>query len=325
MDPAADSRHFAGGILQLRMPKHEHVFGEAVVEERVAPGFLGVGGAVHVPFKEEDLPGPVIPAAAGGEHVAFFPEVYVCQEDSPVRAGFVVEHAGLDEDRVGEHVHVVPEGEHFPAGVVLALAALDYLPFAVTHGGAVLEEGYAVEGVVVEGIGAEGVVVAVFQLDHPAAAHYQVVVHEIVHLLAGEDGLVLDDLHVAGGIEHPLLDVVDGGVADEICAVVQEGGVETAPVRLAVLVQELHVGSLYKAYKAVFLLFFTGRKTWACTQKGKDQKNYFLTFCAHPLREKSQSPKSGSMMMYVSPIFFSTNELMASICLELRTIPSSSV
>ena len=139
--------------------------------------------------------------------------------------------------------------------------------------------------------------VAVFQLHHPAAAHDQVVVHEVVHLLAGEDGLVLNDLHVAGGIEHALLDVVEGGVADEVGAVVQEGGVEAAPVRPAVLVQQLYVGGLDKAHEAVFLLFFLGRKTGARAQEGKGQKNYFLTFCAHPLREKSQSPKSGSMMM----------------------------
>ncbi len=77
----------------------------------------------------------------------------------------------------------------------------------------------------------------------------------------------------------------------------QEGGVETAAVRPAVLVQELHVGGFDKAHETVFLLFFLGRKTGTRAQEGKGQKNYFLTFCAHPLREKSQSPKSGSMIM----------------------------
>ena len=251
---------------------------------------------MHLPGKEERLFRAQVPSPAGRHHVPVFPEIYGSVEHGPVRRGLVVQDLCPDEDAVGVHVHVVDEREYLRPRIVSAFGAFDYLPFAVAHGASFRECRDGVPGVVVEEMGAEGVVLAVFKLDYAAAALHKVFLHQVIHLLAGEDGLVLHHLHVAPGVDDLLVHMPDGRIADKVCAVVHEGGVDGAPRGVPVHFHQLQFPGLDEAHEAVLLPAVLGRSRRAGQHQGR-QQDYFLTFEAHPLREKSQLPKRGSMIM----------------------------
>ena len=209
---------------------------------------------MHATGEEEGFRRPQVPSAAGGEHVAVFPEVYGFQEVGPVERRFVVEQRGTHEYAVGVHVHGPLEGEDLSLGVVGAVVALDDLTFRIAHGGAVAEIGHRVAGVVVQIMRAKGVVLVVFELHHSPAALHQVLVDEVVHLVGREDGTFLDDLHVAFGVDHLVVHVPQGGIADEVSAVVHEGGVDALAVGAAAFLDEFQGLGLDETNQAVPLL-----------------------------------------------------------------------
>ena len=137
----------------------------------------------------------------------------------------------------------------------------------------------------------------VFHLDQGAAGLDEVLVDEVVHLVGGEDGAFLHHPHIAPGVDDAGVHIPEGGIADEIGVVVEEGGVDGLAVVDAEFLYELQGLCLDEAHQTVFLLsFFLGRQ--ACAQQQCQGKgNYFLTFSFHPSREKSQSAKIGSIMM----------------------------
>ena len=248
---------------------------------------------MHAAGEEEGFRRPQVPAAAGGEHVAVFPEVYGFQEVCTVERRFIVEQRGTHEDAVGVHIHGPLEGEDLRFGVVRAVVALDDLTFRIAHGGAVAEVGHRVASVVVQEMRAEGVVLVVFELHHSPAALHQVLVDEVVHLVGREDGALLDDLHVAFGVDHPVVHAPQGGVADEVGAVVHECGVHALAVGAAALFDEFQGLGLDETHQAVPLLPVLGSERQRARKQQRE--GYRLTFEAHPAREKSQSPKSGSI------------------------------
>ena len=111
----------AGGVLHLHMPLHQHVVGDAVEEEGVAPCLLILAHRMHIPLEEEGLLHALIPSAVGRKHVVILPEIYPLGEDGAADAGFVIDAAAADEDGIREHVHIVLELEIPQFGIVGAV------------------------------------------------------------------------------------------------------------------------------------------------------------------------------------------------------------
>ena len=249
------------------------------------------------PVEEEGLLQALVPAAVGGEHIVVLPEIYPLRETGPAGARFVVDAAAADEDGIREHIHVVAEFEQAALGIIGAVGALDDLPVLVFHRTAAGEEGQGIPGIVVEIVGAEGVVVLVLELHQRSAGLDEVVVDDVVHLVGGEYGPLLHDAHVAPGVDDAGIHVPEGGVADEVGVVVEEGGVDGLAIVGPALLDEFERLGLDEAHQAVPLLRFVLGRQAGAEQQRKGRQNYFLTFSFHPSREKSQSPNMGSMMM----------------------------
>ena len=209
MDAVCHCRNVPGRILHLGVAKQKHVRGVAEEIHSVCPHFLGIGEAVN-PFAEEvSLCGPVVPTLLRRQHVDAFPEVYIGRERGIFALGIVHQHAGAHENRVCEHMHILPEGENLTMRVVVAYGALYQLSVLVAHGGAAAEYGDTVFGIVSKVVGAEDVAFLVLQLHPRALEDGEVGVDVVVQFLAGEDGLVLDYLYVA-----PAVDLLGGGVPE---------------------------------------------------------------------------------------------------------------
>ena len=142
--------------------------------------------------------------------------------------------------------------EDLGLGVVGAVVALDQLAVLVAHRAAVLEDGDGVLGVVVQVAGAQGVAVLVLELDHGAPELGQVIVDEVVQLLAGQHRLVLQDADVAEGLDDMDVHVPVGRVADQVRLVVEEARrSDDLPVVAALLLDQLRGLGAHQAHKAV--------------------------------------------------------------------------
>ena len=97
----------------------------------------------------------------------------------------------------------------------MAVIALDDLAVLVAQGTAVPEHGHTVLGVIVQVSGTQGVPVLVPKLDQRASELSEVLVDEIVEALAAEHCVVLNDLDVAECVYNILVDIPQGGVADQ--------------------------------------------------------------------------------------------------------------
>ena len=195
-----------------------------MVPEAVGPGFLVRGHQMDAPAEEEQFPSAVVPAVVRREHVVALPHVGPVAEIGRVEVRAVFQAGGLDEDGVGEHVHLVVEDEQAGLGVIGAELALDDLAVLVPHRRPVLENGDGILGVVVQVAGPQGVLVLVFQLDQRSAELGHVLVHDILEGLAGQLGPVLDDADVADGVADVRVDVPEGRVAEQVGVVVEEAG-----------------------------------------------------------------------------------------------------
>ena len=252
---------------------------------------------MYVPVEEEGFLQALVPAPVRRQHVVVLPEIYLLGEGRLAGTGFVVDAAAADEDGIREHVHVVPELEQAPLGIVGTVDTLDDLPVLVFHGGATGKEGQGVFGVIVEIMGAEGVAVLVFKLHEGSAGLDQIVVDHVIHLVGREDGALLHDAHVAPGVDYAGIHIPEGRIADEVGVVVKEGRVDGLAVVGPALLDEFEGFRLDEAHQTVPLLRFVLGRQAGAEQQRKGRKYYFLTFSFHPSREKSQSPNKGSMMM----------------------------
>ena len=221
---AGQGEDIPGRVHQLHLPQHFHVVQGTAVVERIGPGFLVLGQQVHVPPEEEQLLVPVVPAVIGGEHVVVLPHVGPVAEIGRIQVAAVFQAGGFHEGRVHVHVHLVVEHEQAGLGIIGTVQALDDLPVLVPHGRSVLENGDGILGVVVQIARAEGILVLVLELDESAAEFREVVIHDILQGFGGQPGPVLDDLHMAHGVDDVGRDVPQGRVAQEIGVVVQEPG-----------------------------------------------------------------------------------------------------
>ncbi len=212
----------ARSVRHLRPAEHLHVCRVAVEVQRVAPALLCVVHHVHVVPEEEHLPVTVVPPGLRREHALVLPRVGGPPESGQADVGFVLEVGCLHEDGVREHVHVIRECEELDLGVIGSLDALDELPVLVPHGSTVVEDGHAVLRVVVEVGCSQNVVVGVLQLHQDAAELGQVIVDVVDHLVARQDGPLLDDAHIAHRVDHLRVDVPQRGVAEHVGVVVHE-------------------------------------------------------------------------------------------------------
>ena len=323
-------RNTAGRVLKLGRTEHQHVAGNAEIIQGVAPAFLGLRQSVDITFEEEHLGPALVPASVGGEHVVLLvPEIDIGSEPGFLRCGIIFESRGLDEHGIGEHVDVPLEEELLVGVVVPSVVTLDYLSVLAPHRRPAREHGDAVLGVVVEDFRPQYVLLLVAQLHDGAAELREVVVYQIVELLAREFGFALDQPHVPDAMYDAAVHIPHRAVADKIGSVMQEGrahGLAHEPVLLRLLLfDELRA---YETDQRIRLLGAgPSRQRTAGRQKQRGGKNQssFLTFPAHPFREKSQSPNRGSMTMYVESILSSRNLSMASICFIWTTRFSSSV
>ena len=195
---------------------------------------------MHPAAEEKDLLVAVVPAVVGAEHLVVLPHIGIVAEIGGGKVASVLQTGGFHERGVQVHVHLVVENEEFGLGVVGAVQALDDLPVFVPHGRPVLENGHGVLGVVVQVAGAQGVLVAVFQLNQAAPELGHIVVHHVLQGFTAQLRLVLDDAHVADGVDDVGIDIPKGGVAQQVGVVVQEASrADHFPVVLSVLFDEL--------------------------------------------------------------------------------------
>ena len=253
---------------------------------------------MYVVAEEEQFLVALVPPAAGGEHVAVFPEIDFRAEVGPGCFGVIVQQGGPDEDRIREHVDVAHEREQAEGVGIGSVVALDDLAVLADHGRAAPEDGDTVLGVVVEDAGAQDIVALVAQLHHAAAELRQVLVDQVVQRLAGQHGLALHQLDVAVAIDQLVIHAPEGGVADEIGAVVQECGGNGLARHPAVRLHLLEVLGVQQAYQRIRLPGSgLGGQRQRADQQDRAENQSFLTFSDHPFLEKSQSPNRGSMMM----------------------------
>ena len=287
---------------------------------------------MYVAAKEKELPPAIVPAIVGTEHFVVLPHI---RGKAKVRGGkvtAVLQTGCFYKGGVQVHVHLVVEHEQVGLGIIGAVQALDDLPVFVPHGAAVLENSHGVLGVVVQVARTEGIVVFVFQLHQgtPEAGH--VVVHHVLQGFAAQLCLILDNAHVAHGVNDVGIDVPQGGVAQQVRVVVQETGrSDDFAVALPVFVlnelgalgaDEVHLPIV----PLLLLLRLLGIQECRCRQgrqqaadgMNKTTLHYFRAF--HTSRVNSHSWKSGSMMIYVSFTFPARKASTASFCLISFTL-----
>ena len=206
------------------MSQHFRVLGNAVVVETVGPRFLRLGEHVHLPAEEVQLLLAVVPPVVGTEHLVVLPHVRPVAEVGGGKVAAVLQTGRLHEGGVHVHIHLVVEHEQMGLGVVGAVQTFDNLSVLVPHGGAVLENGHGVAGVVIQVTGAQDVVVLVLQLDQVAAETGHIFVYHILQGFTGEGGLVLDNTNVPRGVDDVGTHVPQGGIAKEVGVVVEEFG-----------------------------------------------------------------------------------------------------
>ena len=295
INPVCKCGNAAGAVLNLSPAEHQNIIGSAVIIKRIGPDLLIFGSAMHIVGEKEGFLGPQIPSSQGRKHIPIFPKFYGSQEIGAVGGGFIIKQGGFYKDAVGEHIDVFAERKHFGTGIITAFYTLYNLPLAIAHRRPIGKISQRILGIIVKIMRAEGVVLAVFQLNHPAAALNEVFIYQINHPFAGENGFVLHHLHIAPGIYHLFLNLPNGRVADKIGAIVHKGSVDGAARIASLVLNQFYLLGLDKTYKAVLLLVILSRKIHG--GKRRDDKNYCLIFEAHPLREKSHSPKRGSIII----------------------------
>ena len=237
---SGQAEDIAGGVHDFHVPQHDHVLGNAGIVEGVAPDFLVFREGMHLAAEEEQLAGAVVPAVVGAQHLLVLPHVRAVAKIGGGKVAAVFQAGSLDEGGVQVHVHLVVEHEEVGLGVIGSVEAFDNLAVLVPHGAAAGENGHGVLGVVVQVTGAEGVVVRVFQLHQVSAELGHVVVHHVLQGVGRQLGVLLDNLHMAGGVDNVGLDIPEGRVAEEIGVVVQEfGGAHHLAEALSVLLDEL--------------------------------------------------------------------------------------
>ena len=196
-----------------------------VVIDFIGPGVIIRVEHEHVVVVVKDLVLAVIPAAVGPQETLVPPGVGVLSEVGFLLFGEIAERLGLDLDRVHIDFHALFEGEESFLAVIGPSAALDDIAVLVLECAAVLEDGHAVLGVVYQFRGAQRVAVLVEEFHQRAAELRLAVIDPVEHLLALEHRVVLDDLHVAVGLDELGVHVPGSGVTQQIGVVVQEAGV----------------------------------------------------------------------------------------------------
>ena len=261
---------------------------------------------MHTAPEEEELAAAVVETVVGAQHLVVLPHVRGKAKVGGGKVAPVLQARGFHKGGVQVHVHLVVEHEQVGLGVIGAVQALDELPVFVAHGAAVLENGDGVLGVVVQIARAEDVVVFVFQLHQgtPEAGH--VVIHHVLQGFTAQLRLVLDNPHVAHGVDNVGVHVPQGGVAQQVGVVVQETGrAYYLAVTLAVLfLNELGaLGADQVHFSVVFFALL--RIQGAGCRQGRQQPadgmseppvHYYLR-AFHTSRLNSHSWKSGSMMI----------------------------
>ena len=204
------------------MSQQFNVVGQPVEEQRIGPTFLGLVHHMDPLVEEEDLAQAVIPAAIGREHVVLLPGEGFVPERSHVVPGIIDQFGGFHEHRIREHVHPFGKGKQLGFGIVGSGLAFDNLPVLVPHGSAVAENCHGVTGVIIQIMRSQRVPVLVLQLNERAAELRQVFINQIIQFVAGKNGLVLDDLYIADGIDDLVVHVPKRRVAKQVGIVVQE-------------------------------------------------------------------------------------------------------
>ena len=174
--------------------------------------------------------------------------------------------------------------------------------------------------------------VFVFQLYQGAAELGHVVIHHILQRFAAELGAVLDDAHVADGVNYIGVDIPEGRVAEQVRVVVKETGrADDLAEILPVLLDELGAFGMDEDHFVILLLLLGADRQNGCREKRQPGQEDMTALPMHYFREfqisreNSHSLKMGSMTMYVSLTFSLRKASMASICLAPCTRSSSSL
>ena len=205
--------------------------------------------------EQEYLPVPVIPPGVGAQHVLILPCNRAEAESGEIGIGVIFKLLSLHENRVRVHVDSTGESEGADLGVVGAVLAFDDLSVLVLHRSTAPECRHTVLGVVVEVSGAESILLLVLKLDQGTAELGQILIDEIIELVAAQNGLVLDDADIAECLYEIGVDIPDCSIADQESGIVVEAGIsKSLPVAVARLLDLLEQVTSQKTDQAVCLL-----------------------------------------------------------------------
>ena len=244
------------------MPVHLDIAALAVVIEGVAPCLLSLSEGAHVILEEEDVLELAVPPSSGGKHVLFLPEIDRSLEHGEFRIGIVVEFVRPDEHGVGEHVHIVAEHEVVARVGVASFVALDDLSVLAAHGGAVMEQGKAVAGIVVELARTEDIPLGILQFHERAPEPCNVVVDIVHQAVAREDGIALGHHNISYTVDYVRITAPQRGIALKIGPVVEEHRIGDLADQVVSRLELLHIVRLLQPQQRIDLpgIFILGRK-----------------------------------------------------------------
>ena len=269
-----------GGVEHLGVAQQVGRTALLVVVQLVGPGIVALVEQEHV-VGELHHPGrAVVPARIGPQEALVAPDIGVPPEMGPFLVVEIPQILRLDLERVHVELHASLESKEPLLRIVRAVAALDHVAVLVLERAPELEPGHAVLGVVGQALGAQRVAVLVEEFHQRTAEQGPVLIDPVEHLLALEHRLVLDELHVAIGLDEAAVHVPGRGVAQQVGVVVEETGMA---LHQAVVAAELLVlfgpFGLEQAEQAVFrCLLGPERRTAAQKEQHRQQH---LSPCFH--------------------------------------------
>ena len=196
---------------------------------------------MDIPVEEKLFPSAVIPSGIGREHRIVLPGIGTRSENGNVGPGIIFNPRGLDKDAVSKHIDIRHEGEQLDFGIICPRQAFDYLAVGGAHRAASPEHGHTVLGIVVQIPGPQHIAVLVLKLHKVAPELCEVILYEICELVAGQLGIVLENLHVAHCLDDIGVDIPERRVTEQVCIVVEKPGRSRhLAVGDAALLDELH-------------------------------------------------------------------------------------
>ncbi len=211
---------------------------------------------MHPLREKEHFPRAVIPAVAGRQHILVLPYIGGTSESSQINVRFVFERNGLDENRIGEHVHIISKDKRIYLRVIRAAHALYNLSVLVPHCASALKNSHGIRCVIVKMASPQRIVVLVRQFHHRTAELRKIVIYQISELVACQHRLILENADISPGINDFRIHIPQGSVTKKESAVMKKAcRTDNFPVAHPVNVKHLRGLGAQQHDKAVLRTF----------------------------------------------------------------------